>query len=1024
MKKITLLFLTMVVFCWQTNAQFTESFETEIPVTWTTLDIASSSVWSWSDSPSGTGGAQDGVGVAIIESGYPDANDDYLITPQIIVTAGVSDRLSFYVQSRSGSFLESYEVLLSTTTATSAADFSVVLQAESDAPAAWTKQTFDLSTYVGQSVYVAIRATSLDEWEMYVDNFVNDTFPACMEPTELSATNIFNTSVDLSWTENGTATSWNIEIVDITAGGTVTGTPTVIGVSNPYSLMSLVANNDYEYYVQADCGVEGTSIMSGPYAFTTACDAFTAPYSEDFDNGGVLPNCWSMSSDSGEEDWLFADSGSGHIGNGGTLSGNTASDGYFAWCDASGDHGPRYLVSPFVDLSSLTTPAFSFYEISNSEDSANAQLDLEIWDGAAWNLMGTYNTNTAGWELKEIDISSLTFTGPAQARFTFSELVPGDFDDDIAIDDVSFFEAPTCTDPSTLMVTNITTMSADFTWTENGAATSWNIELVDVTAGGTATGVATTTGVSNPFNQTSLVTANTYQYYVQADCGAADGVSNWVGPFEFNTICETFIAPYTEDFENGGEIPNCWSMSSDTGEEDWMFRNTGTGHIGNDGTLSGNTASDGYFAWCDASGDHGPRYLLSPFVDVSTLTTPALSFYVISDSEDSVNAQLDVEIWDGAAWNLMGTYNTNTAGWELKIISTSGLTFTGPAQARFTFSEVIDPSDFDDDIAIDDVTFDEAPTCIPPSSLSATNITTTTADLGWSSTGTATSWNIELVDVTAGGLATGVATETGVTNPFSQTNLVASNTYEFYVQGDCGVDGTSMWVGPFSFKTEILPAACGGSFVDSGGSSSDYSSSEFTSTTILPDNSGEVVTITFTYVDIEAASTSAGNQSGCYDFLTIYNGPDNTYPILAQTLCGQESGDGTTPSIPSSELNVGDVFTSTDPSGALTIEFSSDSSVELTGWEATVTCAVLNIDDMVNETAFTYYPNPVKNTLTLNALNTIDNVKIYNMLGQRMLDVSPNSLESVLDMSSLLVGTYFVKVTIADITKTIRIIKQ
>ncbi|WP_299117260.1 T9SS type A sorting domain-containing protein [uncultured Winogradskyella sp.] len=84
----------------------------------------------------------------------------------------------------------------------------------------------------------------------------------------------------------------------------------------------------------------------------------------------------------------------------------------------------------------------------------------------------------------------------------------------------------------------------------------------------------------------------------------------------------------------------------------------------------------------------------------------------------------------------------------------------------------------------------------------------------------------------------------------------------------------------------------------------------------------------------------------------------------------------------------------------------------------------LSIDDVEDASAFTYYPNPVKNKLTLNAQNTIENVTMYNMLGQEVLIVTPNNVDSELDMSSLQGGTYFVKVTIANTTKTIRVIKQ
>ncbi|MFC0604523.1 T9SS type A sorting domain-containing protein [Winogradskyella pulchriflava] len=86
--------------------------------------------------------------------------------------------------------------------------------------------------------------------------------------------------------------------------------------------------------------------------------------------------------------------------------------------------------------------------------------------------------------------------------------------------------------------------------------------------------------------------------------------------------------------------------------------------------------------------------------------------------------------------------------------------------------------------------------------------------------------------------------------------------------------------------------------------------------------------------------------------------------------------------------------------------------------------ATLGIDDVENSSAFTFYPNPVKNTLTLNAQNTIENVTMYNMLGQEVLRATPNNVDSDLDMSGLQNGTYFIKVTIANTTKTIRVIKQ
>src|SRR5690606_3507195 len=64
------------------------------------------------------------------------------------------------------------------------------------------------------------------------------TPPSCILPSGLYATNILSTSADLGWTENGTATTWDIEVV--TAGTSPTGTPTDAGVTtNPFNKTGL-----------------------------------------------------------------------------------------------------------------------------------------------------------------------------------------------------------------------------------------------------------------------------------------------------------------------------------------------------------------------------------------------------------------------------------------------------------------------------------------------------------------------------------------------------------------------------------------------------------------------------------------------------------------------------------------------------------------------------------------------------------------------------------------------------------------
>ena len=218
----------------------------------------------------------------------------------------------------------------------------------------------------------------------------------------------------------------------------------------------------------------------------------------------------------------------------------------------------------------------------------------------------------------------------------------------------------------------------------------------------------------------------------------------------------------------------------------------------------------------------------------------------------------------------------------------------------------------------------------------------------------------------------------------------------------------------------IPPLTCGDTFYDTGGANGPYSGSEDIVTHFAPTTTGDAVKITFTQVDIER-STSAGNAAGCWDYLTIYNGSSISSPEIAPVKCGEPGK--TPPSVPTSLLSVGDSFTSTDPSGQLTVRFRSDSSVNRAGWTATVTCASLAVDN-VNTTKFSYYPNPTTGILNITASGKIENVEVYNLVGQKVLSFAPKSDKSEINMSSLAKGVYLVKAVVNGKVITNKVIKQ
>ena len=87
------------------------------------------------------------------------------------------------------------------------------------------------------------------------------------------------------------------------------------------------------------------------------------------------------------------------------------------------------------------------------------------------------------------------------------------------------------------------------------------------------------------------------------------------------------------------------------------------------------------------------------------------------------------------------------------------------------------------------------------------------------------------------------------------------------------------------------------------------------------------------------------------------------------------------------------------------------------------TCSSLGIDD-AELSQFTYFPNPVNNVLTIKAQASIENITVYNMLGQAVVRATPNTNNSTVDMSELQTGAYFVQVSIDNTLKTVRVIKN
>lgn len=101
---------------------------------------------------------------------------------------------------------------------------------------------------------------------------------------------------------------------------------------------------------------------------------------------------------------------------------------------------------------------------------------------------------------------------------------------------------------------------------------------------------------------------------------------------------------------------------------------------------------------------------------------------------------------------------------------------------------------------------------------------------------------------------------------------------------------------------------------------------------------------------------------------------------------------------------------------------------------ATSAFSLYYIDDMVvgpsilgnedfSKEAFSIFPNPVSDVLNIRTQSIVNRVTVYDILGKTLINVAPDKISPTIDMSALPSGTYMVKVTIGDTTKTTKVLK-
>ncbi|RST25886.1 fibronectin type III domain-containing protein [Chryseobacterium lacus] len=366
---------------------------------------------------------------------------------------------------------------------------------------------------------------------------------------------------------------------------------------------------------------------------------------------------------------------------------------------------------------------------------------------------------------------------------------------------IAFDMVVACPAPKNVTVSGITQTGATITWAAGGTETSWDYAIQPRGTGIPATWTSTTTPSVSP----ALSPGTEYEFYVRASCGGANGVSVWKVPYDFNTLCDPFTIPYSQNFDTtsvgastNNNAPICWTYYETPGS-------TGYGYVATS-TTNVVSAPNAYYLY-RASATAGHVMLISP-------NTPTLSNGAnrvrFSAKATAANKVLEIGTMsdpaDTATFTVLQTITLTTTQTEYIV------NFPASTAAYFAFNNATAGST--STIYVDDVFVEPLPSCFPPGTPAFGTTSSSTVALNWSAPvlgNAASSYTVYYSTTNSAPDATTVLDATNSVNASGTsaniTGLTSNTTYYVWVRSNCTVPDVSQWLSVGSVTTACAPVA-------------------------------------------------------------------------------------------------------------------------------------------------------------------------------------------------------------------------
>ena len=634
-----------------------------------------------------------------------------------------------------------------------------------------------------------------------VDN-ISVTAIFCDAPTALTVDSVSANTASLSW--NSTASS---SVLYYKADNDADWTEE-LSVTSPYQLTNLQANTHYTVRVANNCD---DGVSTSPFvvtSFFTDCDIVTTlPYVEYFDNyaasTSTRPNCWAFPVTYSNAPYITAN-----------YSSSAPNSLYFQ----SETTNPTTAVSPQFDADIHTMRVKFMLKAESTTSSGTFEIGVmsdptDVTTFESVRIIQPANTN---WNPYTVDFDSTTMTG--QGRYIAFRQNSNSSVWYYWLDNVQFMLIPACMEPANLSVVNVTTTSADLTWTADGSSFNLYYRSVSDTAWTMESNVTLSNDV---YTLAGLNPSTSYVWMVSNICN--DGSESFSEQASFSTSMEAENLPYSTDFAPGSDV--AWLLHNGSCANYWTIGVADTSSalfVTNNGTTPGystsspsivsaeklftvGTTSEFVISFDVLSGGESSwdymKVFLAPnnteFPAATTLPDYAATYY-------STNAVDFTDYLSNTTGSTDYPYKLNLTNGVLHIETLMPNPISNPdaaSTAKLVFVWRNDGSSGTQPGAVIYNVSISAITCPKPTNLTVSNLSMNTADLSWTAGGNETSWIVEYKEASA----TTWNQATVTTTSYQLTGLTGGTNYEVRVSADC-IDETSQYA-TTSFFTPICPAS-------------------------------------------------------------------------------------------------------------------------------------------------------------------------------------------------------------------------